>query len=338
MREEVAPESTSLTRNSSSSSQTNARNRHKPKLGARLIRPQDQLGSGPFNAEDDDGWGLDDDEDELVSQPTTTTATTTTHPAQAPNSSAHTKLPSHRDVAALAGASQHSSPSSSVVMQHSMSSSSSQRSAFAVQEPEQSTSNSGADAWDLEDEADAGNAEEDGWGLDEDDAPQQIPLSPKKDRDSDKAGASDAVATQASHAAYAPQTPSAASDAWGLEEDEASQPFPPSPKKASNATSREPAHHAHIATSSAASAVPNARATEEDVDADDDPWATKSRPKTFRLLLLCQHHNPAKQYCRRPTAMQNQISMRSRHPQQPFNLSLHKNPRQCRCDPQAWQM
>ncbi|PWZ03528.1 hypothetical protein BCV70DRAFT_18802 [Testicularia cyperi] len=55
----------SLTRSSSNSSNHVVSRANRAKLGARLLRPQDQLGSGPFNEEDvaadDAGWDLDDD-------------------------------------------------------------------------------------------------------------------------------------------------------------------------------------------------------------------------------------------------------------------------------------
>lgn len=179
-REDLTQEATSLTRNSSSSSSAaaaGARSRHKPKLGARLIRPQDQLGSGPFNAEDaaleEDGWGLDDDDnEELESAPALDESV---HSAEQPASNQSVSQYVHQSVAALARDDHHSSPSSSVGMQASMSSSSSQRSAFAIQEPETRAAVPGADvdAWGLgEDEGADGHDHHDeaqAWDLDDDD-------------------------------------------------------------------------------------------------------------------------------------------------------------------------
>ncbi|GAK67235.1 uncharacterized protein PAN0_017d5462 [Moesziomyces antarcticus] len=179
-REDLTQEGTSLTRNSSSSSSAaaaGARSRHKPKLGARLIRPQDQLGSGPFNAEDaaleEDGWGLDDDDhEELESAPALDESI---HSAGQPTSNQSVNQYPHQSVAALARDDWHSSPSSSVRMRASMSSSSSQRSAFAIQELETPAAASGAevDAWGLgEDEVADGHDHHDeaeAWDLDDDD-------------------------------------------------------------------------------------------------------------------------------------------------------------------------
>lgn len=68
MREGLIRPASPLTRSSSNSSGVTSR-RQKAKLGARVLRPQDQLGSGPFNAQDAGGdgsdWGLDDDDDDL---------------------------------------------------------------------------------------------------------------------------------------------------------------------------------------------------------------------------------------------------------------------------------
>ncbi|KAJ1026273.1 hypothetical protein NDA16_002360 [Ustilago loliicola] len=214
LREDSAPGSTSLTRNSSSSSATNARNRHKPKLGARVIRPQDQLGSGPFNAEEaaleEDGWGLDEDEDEAT-QPTS---------AATPS---HVNQPVHPTVASLARASHNSSPSGSVAMQGSMSSSSSQRSAFAVQEPESSAGAAGSgndvDAWGLGDEED--EREADGWGLENAGVHQQRPPSPKRTK----------RASVLIRHAPAPTIASATTDAWDLDEEDDQEQLPASPQK-----------------------------------------------------------------------------------------------------------
>ncbi|SPO29176.1 uncharacterized protein UTRI_06125 [Ustilago trichophora] len=221
-REDLAPESASLTRNSSSSSNTNARNRHKPKLGARVIRPQDQLGSGPFNAEDtpldEDGWGLDEDEEEPA-VPAPAQAMSSSHPAHyGSHGSSSSSQPAHPSVSALARDSRHSSPSSSVIMQSSMSSSSSQRSAFAVQEPEPrvgASASNGVDAWGLGEEDDKAEveAEADAWDLDEDDAPALLPPSPKKEKTHVPAS----VERADTHAL--PAAP-AAPDAWGLEDED----------------------------------------------------------------------------------------------------------------------
>ena len=220
LREDLGPESAPLTRNSSSSSATNARNRHKPKLGARLIRPQDQLGSGPFNAEDaaldEDGWGLDDDDDEAeaTAPPQPATSIGTAHSSQS-QTLPYGSQPAHPSVTALARDSRHSSPSSSVMMQSSMSSSSSQHSAFAVQEPEPgagAASNDDVDAWGLGE--DDGNAEDDAWDLDEGDAPQELPPpSPKK--------AETTISASAERIdAHVPPAAPATHDAWDLEDEE----------------------------------------------------------------------------------------------------------------------
>lgn len=213
LHEDSAPGSASLTRNSSTSSATNARNRHKPKLGARVIRPQDQLGSGPFNAEEaaleEDGWGLDDDENE---------ATQSIPPA----THSHVNQPVHQAVASLARASHNSSPSGSVAMQGSMSSSSSQRSAFAVQESETSADaaglGDGIDAWGLGEDEDAPEA--DGWGLDED-IPQLRPASPKRTK----------RASVLVRHAPAPTIASAVTDAWDLDEEDIPEEVPASSRR-----------------------------------------------------------------------------------------------------------
>lgn len=257
LRDDLAPESTSLTRNSSLSSATNARNRHKPKLGARVIRPQDQLGSGPFNAEDtpleDDGWGLDDD-DEEPAQPAS---------GHAPPSSAAQHTP-------------HSSSTSSISMQPTLSTSSSRSSAFAVQEEKPhaaasgpSTHNGGDDAWGLGEEHNDAGA--DAWDLEEDIAPrQQQPLTPKR------AGLAVDSPARRAHA----HTPSTA---WGLVEDDASPPEPqpppitaqPQPSSAGLSVP-SPAKRAHAHTPSAA----------WNLDEDDDAAAQPmSPPKSAGLSV-----------------------------------------------------
>lgn len=181
LRDEKTPEPALLTRNSSNSSTTNARNKHKPKLGARLIRPQDQLGSGPFNAEDTsldaDGWGLDDDDDEITQPPLVEPA-----PLQPQPSSSISQSLSHKSEAALSHDDHHSSPSNSVSMQRGMSSSSSQRSTFAFQEPEQGAKSPSAtndvDAWGLGEDDDP---EVDAWDLNADEASQPLQPSPMEE-------------------------------------------------------------------------------------------------------------------------------------------------------------
>ncbi|SNX87452.1 uncharacterized protein MEPE_06162 [Melanopsichium pennsylvanicum] len=210
LRDDFMPESASLTRNSSSSSTANARNRHKPKLGARVIRPQDQLGSGPFNAEetplDEDGWGLDeDDEDPLQSQQIVSNH----HVVHQSQAVPHASHPSHPSSAAQAQDSRHSLPSSSVAMQSSVSSSSTLTSAFAIQEPEPRA----IEAWGLADEDDDVGAEDNAWVLDDDDAPEQPPQSPKKAR------LSAPVAVESTRA-HAPPSSAAAQDLWSLEDDD----------------------------------------------------------------------------------------------------------------------
>ncbi|TKY88017.1 hypothetical protein EX895_003113 [Sporisorium graminicola] len=214
IRDDFAPGSASLTRNSSSSSATNARNRHKPKLGARVIRPQDQLGSGPFNAEDapldEVGWGLDEDDGEGNVPPQ---VTANSHAVQPSQSTSHAGYPIHQSVAALVRDDHFGSPSRSVSMHSSTSSSSSQRSAFAIQEPvaqAEAVGSNEVDAWGLGEEET--NNEVDAWDLNDDDAVSQQPLSPPK-------AAPHAREPLSSIDAHPPASAAAAQDAWGLEED-----------------------------------------------------------------------------------------------------------------------
>ncbi|GAC97868.1 protein kinase subdomain-containing protein [Pseudozyma hubeiensis SY62] len=181
--DQLYTDAASLTRNSSSSSTTNARNKHRPKLGARVIRPQDQLGSGPFNADDtpldEDGWGLDDDDDNQHVPASAGTASGQ-HAVHQPQHADRSVL---QHVAALDRHDLSGSPSGSMMMQSSMSSSSSQHSTFAVQEATSRAAASGSndvDAWGLGDEDDNGAA--DAWDLDDDDGPAQMPTSPKQTR------------------------------------------------------------------------------------------------------------------------------------------------------------
>lgn len=217
LSEEMYPGSASLTRTSSSSSASNARSRHKPRLGARVIRPQDQLGSGPFNAQDTsldgdgdgDGWGLDEDDEDLTDAPhaaSTNTAAHQSHPALIAG------LPIHQSVASLARDERFGSPSSSVVMQRSMSSASSQQSALAMQEPashREAADSNDVDAWGLgEDES---NDEADAWDLNDDNVMQQSPESPNKTRAS-------VLPLNGSVTAPSLTVAAPAHDAWGVQD------------------------------------------------------------------------------------------------------------------------
>ncbi|KAJ1036360.1 hypothetical protein NDA13_000240 [Ustilago tritici] len=291
LREDTAPGSTSLTRNSSSSSATNPRNRHKPKLGARVIRPQDQLGSGPFNPEEaalqEDGWDLNDQDDGEATQPTT---------AALPP---HFNQPVHQTAASLAPASHNSSPSGSVAMQGSMTSSSSQPSDFAVQDAESQASgarsSNNVDAWGLGEEEVEPKA--DGWGLN-DDVPQQRPPSPKRTKrasvlirhapaptitsaatdaweldeevESEQPPASQQREETSAQAPVEPVIPSAASttpiangDAWDLEEDPVPELLPPSPKKPEE-PGEAPATHPEVPAATATAIAGEARNLEDD--------------------------------------------------------------------------
>lgn len=213
--DELYTDSASLTRTSSSSSTTNARNKHRPKLGARVIRPQDQLGSGPFNADDipldEDGWGLDDDDDGDQDVPVSTQTASSHHVI-------HQSKPADRSalqgVAALDRHDLSGSPSGSVLMQSSMSSSSSQHSTFAIQEPTSRSAASASDnvdAWGLGDEDD--NGEVDAWDLDDDEGPAQMRTSPKQARSPvtiRNENAKEAVLTH----------PAPAEDPWDLQDQE----------------------------------------------------------------------------------------------------------------------
>ncbi|CDW99302.1 hypothetical protein [Sporisorium scitamineum] len=265
LREELGPGSASLTRNSSSSSATNARNRHKPKLGARVIRPQDQLGSGPFNAEDtpldEDGWGLDEDVEESTVPLQVTSSSHVEHPSQ---SIPHAGQPIHQSVAALVRDDRFGSPSGSASMQSSMSSSSSQRSAFAIQEPvphAQDSGNDEVDAWGLGEEEN--NDEADAWDLDDDDAVNQQPSSPKKE-------AANAREPLYSNYLRAPTSVAVAHDAWGLEEDEqvdaTEDPW----------VTQEPLQQAAPGLKAAREPAPALESNPDPAvpDAEEDPWET----------------------------------------------------------------
>ncbi|KAJ9476046.1 Protein kinase subdomain-containing protein [Pseudozyma hubeiensis] len=213
LADELYTDAASLTRNSSSSSTTNARNRHRPKLGARVIRPQDQLGSGPFNADDipldEDGWGLDDDDDGDQDIPASTQPPSSHH-------AIHQTQPADRsvlqNVAALDRHDLSGSPSGSVLMQNSMSSSSSQHSAFAIQEPRSRSAASesdNVDAWGLGDEDN--NGEVDAWDLDDDDGPAQMPTSPKQTR-------TPVTISNENVKAAISTAPAPAEDAWDLQD------------------------------------------------------------------------------------------------------------------------
>lgn len=277
LRDDIAPESASLTRNSSSSSSAaNARNRPKPKLGARVIRPQDQLGSGPFNAEDtpleDDGWRLDDDVEE--------------EPAPPQHTGQHIS---------------HISSSSSAKMQPSISASSSQRSAFSVSDDTE------ADAWDLEDADDASQQPQSApkeaeakilapskrahahtpsaaWGL-EDDVPEEQP----EVRAAKKAAASLSVPSpKRAHA----HTPSAA--AWGLDDDDVPQQFPSAPIKA-HAGLEVPGKRSHAHTPSAAAWD----LAEDDMDeAEEDPWEPLDQPATATIATAATATEPPASHSR----------------------------------------
>ncbi|SPO29853.1 uncharacterized protein UTRI_06125_B [Ustilago trichophora] len=294
LREDLATESASLTRNSSSSSNINARNRHKPKLGARVIRPQDQLGSGPFNAEDtsldEDGWGLDDDE-EKPAVPAPAQATISSHLAHyGPHGSSGTSQPAHPSVSALARDSRHSSPSSSVLMQSSMSSSSSQRSAFAVQEPQPRAGASaakGVDAWGLgeEDDKPEVEAEGDAWDLDEDDAPAASPPFPSKE----KAHVPTWKERTDIHAL--PAAP-AAPDAWGLEDEDvgaSEDPWETQEEHKEVAPSPAASQEHLAATRSASPSIHNAAPVAE---ADPANKAEPSHPHTASAPTLNAPEDP----------------------------------------------
>ncbi|CBQ70153.1 conserved hypothetical protein [Sporisorium reilianum SRZ2] len=259
LREEFGPGSASLTRTSSSPS-ANARSRHKPKLGARVIRPQDQLGSGPFNAEDtpldEDGWGLDEDDEESTAPQQVTGSSHAVHPP-------HTSQPVHQSIAALVRADRFGSRSGSVSMQSSMSSSSSQRSAFAIQEPvthEEAAGSNEVDAWGLGEEENTDEA--DAWDLNDDDAvvhhqqtsPHQAAVHAKEPLDSIDA--------------RAPTSAAAASDAWGLEEEEEADAGE-DPWEA-----QEPAKQAAPVFKSADVPVSALQSRSEPAapDVEDDPW------------------------------------------------------------------
>ncbi|EST07189.2 RZZ complex, subunit Zw10 [Kalmanozyma brasiliensis GHG001] len=212
LRDQLIPASVSLSRNSSSSSSAaNARSRHKPKLGARVIRPQDQLGSGPFNAQDTpldaDGWGLDEDDEEIADLSPVMGSGAAAAPSQA---TPHASPATHRSVSALVHDERSHSPSSSGTMQRSISSSSSQRSAFAVQDEtlHGTTSKSDeVDAWALGEEDN--DVQADAWDLDEGDAKDEMPSSSKKEP---------AVASKFAPKGHARHESS--TDAWGLREEE----------------------------------------------------------------------------------------------------------------------
>ncbi|KAJ1036248.1 hypothetical protein NDA18_000113 [Ustilago nuda] len=291
LREDTAPGSTSLTRNSSSSSATNPRNRHKPKLGARVIRPQDQLGSGPFNPEQaalqQDGWDLDDQDDGENTQPIT---------AALPP---HFNQPVHQTAASLAPASYNSSPSGSLAMQGSMTSSSSQPSDFAVQDAESQASgarsSNDVDAWGLGEEQVEPKA--DGWDLN-DDLPQQRPPSPKRTKrasvlirhapaptitsaatdawqldeqvESEQPPASQQREETSAQAPVEPvissaasTTPIATGDAWDFEEDPVPEPLPPSPKKPEE-PGEAPATHPEVLAATATAIAGEAQNLEDD--------------------------------------------------------------------------